>query len=946
MDNEVFELRSRFNFYSTLETALKYNEEESDYYTTLNGDWNFLFLNSIQDIPSAFVDGKYGEIPWEKIRVPSHMEFEGYGSPLYTNFDYPFPVNPPYVPNENPTGLYYKKFIYSKKLARQILRFDGVESIFEVWINKEKIGTSQGSRLMTEFDITNNLLNGENEISIRVSKWSKGSYLEDQDMWWLSGIMRDVSIVEEVNITDIKLTPYTESDKWYVRVNIKKDKEELGKVNVYHAREKLLNEVLNDEEESFEIPNPYLWTDETPNLYTFMITLSDEIFIPVRFGLREIKVINDLMCLNGKPILFNGVNRHEFHPEKGRNLSRNDIRTELIQIKKHHINAIRTAHYPNNPYFYDVCDEIGLLVIDECDIEAHGFPEEITPAKNPEWKEEFVERGLRMVHRDYNHPSIIIWSLGNESHFGENFIDMALSIRQLDSSRLLHYEGDRENKVTDMYSTMYTSIAEMEERASKKITKKPHILCEYGHAMGNGPGGLKEYQELFDRYDSIQGGFIWEWKDQGIYEKRTNNYKYGGQFNESVNDGDFVLDGLVLPDKIPSPGLLEYTQIIQPVIFYFSKGKLVLKNNYQFKTIDNVIVAVEIISKEGLVFEKEYSIEPILPKNYSRILSINPEIKENSYITIKLIITKTDEIFSKGEVFAQKQFSYIRNTQELNEISSEVTNQRLQINGTNFSTTFNTKTGNMSSLIKSGDELLQSEMNLSLSRLTISNDKEIQKVWNEYYLNEMYSYCKSFEYIRDKKSVVLFIKQYIAPPVASWGIQVHMVVWISSSGIEYQVNGWFDGNSPRELPRIGFELPLISTVKEIEWFGKGPGESYSDSQESNFIGYYKKKIEEWAFPYLIPQETGNRSHVSYSKMILDNEQKITLQSETGMNINVIDLVREQNQNYRHLINQRIKHKGIRIDIAMRGLGSNSCGPTPLEKNIVYNTPFSALFSII
>lgn len=946
MNNKIFELRSRFNFYRTLETALKYNEEESDYYTTLNGNWNFLFLDKIQDIPTAFLDGKYEEISWDKIKVPSHMEFEGYGTPIYTNFDYPFPVNPPHVPNDNPTGLYYKKINYNKKLEKQILRFDGVESVFEVWINKEKVGNSQGSRLMTEFDITNNLYEGENEIAIRVSKWSKGSYLEDQDMWWLSGIMRDVSILEEVNITDVKLTPYTEEKKWYVRVNIKKEKKDFGKISVYYAGEKLFDEVLNSDEELIEIPKPYLWTDETPNLYTFIITLSDKIFIPVRVGLREIKIIDDLMCLNEKPILFNGVNRHEFHPEKGRNLSRNDIKAELIQIKKHHINAIRTAHYPNIPYFYDICDELGLLVIDECDIEAHGFPEEITPAKNSEWKEEFVSRGLRMVHRDYNHPSILIWSLGNESHFGENFIDMAQSIRQLDSTRLLHYEGDRENEVTDMYSTMYTSIAEMEERASKKIIKKPHILCEYGHAMGNGPGGLKEYQELFERYDSIQGGFIWEWKDHGIYEKSTNNYKYGGQFNESVHDGDFVLDGLVLPDRTPSPGLLEYTQIIQPITFYFSKGKLILKNNYQFKTMDNLVVAVEIISKDGLIFEKEYPIEPIPPKKYSDILYMNPKIKEHSYITIKLLVNKTDRIFSKGEVFAQKQFPYTSQTEELNEISSKVINQRLQINTTHFSTTFNTITGNMCSLIKSNKELLQSEMNLSLSRQMISNDREIQKIWNEYFLNEMYSYCKSFEYVQNKKGIVLFVNQYIAPPIVSWGIQVHIIIWISSSDIEYQVKGWFDGDSPRELPRIGFELPLNYTVKEIEWFGKGPGESYSDSQESNFMGYYKKKVEEWTYPYLIPQETGNRSHVSYSKMILDNGEEITMKSETGMNINVIDLVKEQNQNYRHLMNQKVKNKGIRIDIAMRGLGSNSCGPMPLEKNIVYNTPFSAVFGLI
>ncbi|WP_314067456.1 glycoside hydrolase family 2 TIM barrel-domain containing protein [uncultured Vagococcus sp.] len=937
-------LRSRFNYYQNLASALAYNEEQSDYYTTLAGEWQFLFLKSPQDTPAGFIQGAYNALEWDKIQVPSQLEFAGYGQPIYANIDYPFPVDPPYVPYENPTGLYYRKFSYNKQLDQQILRFDGVESTFEVWLNQQYLGKGQGSRLMTEFDITEMLKEGENELAVRVNKWSVGSYLEDQDMWWLSGIMRDVSIVEEGEINDLKITPFSKGDNWFIDVAMSVETAASFKGHLYFQGERVSQYKLGPQA-AIEVVDPLLWNQETPNLYCLVIELNQELFIPIRFGLREIQMIDQLMCLNGLPILFNGVNRHEFHPKKGRCLSRADIWAELCQIKRYHINAIRTAHYPNTPYFYDVCDELGLLVIDECDIETHGFPEETTPAKDPFWQSEFIARGLRMVHRDYNHPSIVIWSLGNESHFGENFVAMAAAMRKLDSSRLLHYEGDRHCQVTDMYSTMYSSLAELEKRASQKMTKKPHILCEYAHAMGNGPGNLQDYQELFNLYDSLQGGFIWEWKDHGIYNEEEQNYLYGGCFNESVHDGDFVLDGLVLPDGTPSPGLLEYRQVIQPVSFHYNQGQLLIRNKYDHQPLKDLRVKIEVVTQQGVVLTEEQPLSLIEPGGYSQVMAIDCPNVVTGYLTVSLIVDQGTAIFPQETVFAQDQFAFSSSQPVKDELEVVETSHDLTISGATFTLGFNKSTGNLASFVKGNRELLASELAFSLSRMTISNDVEMQKSWHDYYLNELYTRSESFDFVVDRGTVILFVNQSICPPVASWGVKIRMEIWVNDQGISYQVRGWFEGEKPAELPRIGWELPLLEPVTQIAWFGKGPGESYPDSQQHTLIGHYRLSAKEWRFPYIIPQETGNRSEVSQSRLSLDNGQELLLSSVGKFNLNVIDLVKEQNQRYRYLEEKAVENRGIRVDLAVRGLGSNSCGPVPLRKDTVYSTPFTGQFTL-
>lgn len=941
-------LRTRFNFYDTLESSLNY-QEKSTYITSLTGVWDFLLFQTVQDTPKAFLEGNYSQLKWDQIEVPGNFEFQGYGLPIYANIDYPFAMVPPKVPFENPTGLYHLSFMYQKRgNETQVLRFDGVESAFEVWLNGVYLGEGQGSRLMTEFVITDYLQEGKNELAIRVVKWSKGSYLEDQDMWWLAGIMRDVTILEESEIQDIKVTPKKESDGWIVDVELDRKNKKQLEAGIYFENAVVCEfKEINSNHFRFSIDNPKLWNYEEPHLYMLVLKISDQLYLPIRFGLRTIEKIDNIMCLNDVPILFNGVNRHEFHTKKGRALTKEYIKEELIQIKQAHINAIRTAHYPNHPYFYDLCDEIGFMVIDECDIETHGFREDASLCQDVRWEEEFCSRGLRMVYRDYHHPSILLWSLGNESHFGINFIKMAEKIRAYDSSRLIHYEGDRSCEVVDVYSTMYSSIEEMKERASKKISQMPHILCEYGHAMGNGPGSLKEYQEIFELYDSIQGGFIWEWKDHGIAKVKngTTSYQIGGDFGEYVHDGDFVIDGLVLPDNTPSPALKEYTKTIQPIEFIYYSGNLVLRNKYKYKDLTDLKVVWKVENKVNSISGELLTISDILPGGLSEVLPIIVDEEIDGFITFTLYSGSSGDKYFQENPFASEQFRYKYVQQSTENIVYQIDESTVKVSSGKTKIEVNLYTGNISSFVKENREFLSLESTLSLNRRPISNDIESQKQWQESYLSELFSYCLSYSVTSNERAVLLLVNQYIAPPQEPWGMYVNNKLWIVDGKLTRECESWFDGEAPKELPRIGWELPFLEKVQQISWYGRGPGESYPDSNYSNYIGQHKIEADDWAFPYVVAQETGNRMDVEEASIHFSEGRELKLICEKPLNINLISLTAEENMNYRLKQVEDPECKVLRIDCGVRGLGSNSCGPAPLDKYKVNNDYHSMSFTL-
>ncbi|WP_203626567.1 glycoside hydrolase family 2 TIM barrel-domain containing protein [Lacticaseibacillus mingshuiensis] len=940
--------RVRFFNYSSVKAALGYDDTTATYTHSLNGDWQFQYLASPLDIPDEFFTAAYDKMQWSTIQVPGHMELQGYGEPNYTNLDFPIPADPPEVPSKNPTGLYYRTFDYQQQLDRQILRFDGVDSFFKVWVNGQSLGDGHGSRLMTEFDVTDLLVEGENTIAIEVDKWSKYSFLEDQDQWWLSGIFRDVTLLDETALNDIQITPVFKDDQWQARIVLGETGDHFAPVHatIFDGETAIINTTLTDPETMIDVPDAKEWNDEEPNLYTLVLSLSEDgPFVPMRFGFRRIEMLDDQICLNGVPILINGVNRHEFDPRRGRALTREYIRSEVTQIKSLHINAIRTSHYPDAPYFYDVCDEIGLMVFDECDLETHGVNGIDAPCKDPYWKEEFVERGQRMVHRDFDHPSIIVWSLGNESNFGPNFVAMANAIRAIDPSRMIHYEPDQETVVTDMYSTMYTAIDELEKRATRYGHIKPHILCEYDHAMGAGPGSLQDYQDVFRLYPGLQGGFIWEWKDHGIAQDTPTGTKYvwGGAFNEPVNDGIFCIDGLARPDRVPSPGLVEFSRVIQPFAFFVAQNHVVVRSLYHYRTLTDLTLRWTLVSAGVEVASGNEPIAALAAGRLSHVLTLAVPAGslEDAQLTLSVVTNEAVGIFEKGSVLAFDQVAYHGvPAQTPADVKVSFSPSKLVLTCNDSEVRVDLGTGNVAQLNLHGTSVLRDEMALNVDRMPICNDWKIMDDRKQDHLAPLSYRLEHFAIAKSEDTVMVLLQQRVKPLVRQWGIELETMLWISASGLSVQTRGWFDGeDQPTEVPRIGYDLPLTAPAEKISWYGNGPTEAYPDSYLSCPIGSYERSRAEWGFDYVVPQEAGNRMGVWRASVTLAQTQ--TALQVTGaepLNLNVVGAGGVTLQ-------AETQTDDLRIDAKVAGLGSNACGPLPLERYRVYTAPFDYAFML-
>ncbi|WP_432843411.1 glycoside hydrolase family 2 TIM barrel-domain containing protein [Dactylosporangium sp. CA-092794] len=587
---------------------------------SLNGVWRFRLAPSAAEAAEGFWEPGFDDAGWAELPVPSSWPMHGHGRPAYTNVVYPFPVDPPRVPTENPTGDHRLAFDVPAGFAGAgaRLRFDGVDSCGRVWLNGVELGVTQGSRLPAEFDVTGALRPGErNVLAVRVHQWSAGSYLEDQDMWWLPGIFRDVTLL---------VRPAGGIDDLFVHAGLEPggrgrlfvegpagavvDVPELGlhglAVGVAHDAGPV---------------GP--WTAETPRLYTLTVATPAET-ATLRIGFRTVAVENGLLTVNGRRIVLHGVNRHEFHPGLGRVVPPDVVRAELELMKRHHVNAIRTSHYPPHPAVLDLCDELGFYVIDECDYETHGF-ERVgwrgNPSDDPRFADACVDRMRRMVERDKNHPSVIMWSLGNEAGVGANLGLMAAFARERDPGRPLHYEGDRSCAHVDVYSRMYATHAEVAAigRGEDHVPHLPFILCEYAHAMGNGPGGLLEYEELFDRHPRCQGGFVWEWLDHGI--RVGDHYAYGGDFGEPLHDGNFVVDGLVFPDRSPSPGLTELAAVYAPVRLSVRPGEVTVANRYAFRDLSHAALHWQ-VTVDGVVAGEGAAVLPAVGPGAAAVVAL------------------------------------------------------------------------------------------------------------------------------------------------------------------------------------------------------------------------------------------------------------------------------------------------------------------------------------
>ena len=982
--------------YKTKSAALQKQTEQASI-QSLRGKWSFKLFPSPLAITPDFYQVDSDLSSWDSLIVPGHWQLQGFDKPIYTNIDYPFFVDPPRTPTENPTGCYVLDFLWEKPFPENqvYLRFEGVDSAFHLYINGKLVGYSLGSRLPSEFDITNYLQIGINRLAISVYRYSAGSYLEDQDMWWLSGIFRDVYLLfrPQNHIWDIDIKTHLDAKYQNAKLEIETEliRNNSEDLQIHYELFDLNKEKIVDvktpvtENEAWfsqVIENPHKWTAETPHLYPLLITLLDNKgqileVIPFQIGFRSVEIKDGQLLLNGKAIMIKGVNRHEFHPDLGRTLPKQFMVEDIILMKQHNINAVRTSHYPNDPLFYDLCDEYGIYLFDEADLECHGMESVGLPnalSEDPTWQPAYLDRMERMVHRDKNHPSVIVWSLGNESGFGENHCQMANLARSLDPSRPLHYERDIHltMQASDIICPMYLSLDELANLGAgkpysywgvthepEKLQPYPVILCEYAHAMGNGPGSLGEYWDTFYRYPKLQGGFVWDWIDQGLRKNEAGQtyFAYGGDFGDYPNDGNFLINGLVFPDRTPSPGLTEYKKVLEPIkveVVDLKKGLFLIENRYDFLTLDHLLLSWHLSAMGKLIKSGSLELPLILPGSKKQV-DLEKEIDPGTFsspfeLSFSFILKENQPWAAAGYEIAWAQIinkatpkQYINNHNSRLPYKVFNTNNLIKVKGLASEIIFSVLTGELLSWDYKGFNLLKQGPQLNLMHAPIDNDRPFREDWERLGLNRLKTRLDHLNYQNEADTFALHTVTTLAPVGQNWSLQIETTYQITDNHILLNVNGKPVGG-PNVWPRIGLALQLPAPFNQLSYFGKGPHETYPDRSRSGKLNLYKQSVDELYVPYVYPQEFGNRSEVSY----------LALQDLNGFGLYITSLQTFDFSAHHFSLNNLIKAKHtnelvkddtvyLYLDYLKNGLGSASCGPLPLKQYLLASKPFSFSF---
>lgn len=976
------EPRAHFLSYSDRNQALLGHPNDSKGYKLLNGTWKFSYHENPNFVPKDFYSNNFDNSLWDQIEVPSCWQLKGYGQMQYTDEGYPFTVNAPHVPSENPTGLYSRSFYMTEDeiTKENIIRFDGVDSIFYLYINGVEVGMSKGSRLSAEFDISPYIVLGKNKIDVKVLQWSDASYIEDQDMWWMSGIFRDVFIIsrDKLYIEDLFLT--TSFDKDYknaildttININKKYSSPILVEYVLYDKDETVVaswkKDIISNDgsiKSTFNIEAPEKWTAESPYLYKMVIEVTSgdiKDIVCQKVGFRTIEVKGDKFYLNGKYFMIKGVNRHDHDPKGGRTVSKERIKKDLILMKQHNINAVRTSHYPNEPYFYDLCDELGLYVMAETDLEAHGFMwvNDLSRLScDPSWKAAYIDRIERAVHREKNHPSIIFWSLGNESGFGDNFRAMAKRCKELDNSRPIHYEEDRDGEIVDIMSTMYSSVEKM-DAFGKADSTKPRVICEYAHAMGNGPGGLKEYQDIFYKYENIQGGFVWEWIDHGIHmtdDTGKEYYAYGGDYGDYPNNSNFCIDGLVFPDQTPSPGLIEYKKVIEPVKiseFNIEKGEILVKNMLDFISLNDFILNWDVCVGGSIILSGSESLMGILPQE-EKVLSLDLSslraklVNTDYWLNISIVTKNSSSWATAGHEVTKEQIKLPIYKEEVflpyeNKGFFQVKedDHTLVVTGENFSCTLCKVRGRLNSYILDGEEVISKSPVFNMWRAPIDNDMYVKKIWDAKYFKHTAESVLNIEYKISSDSLELEVTTRVAPPVFEYGYDITYNYKIYNSGIlEVSLKGLPINEFPAMLPKLGLQLGINKAYSNVTWYGRGEGESYSDSKTANLFGVYNKTIDELFTNYVYPQENGNRTDTMWLSLTTDKGNGLFIKGSKPIDFSAHYYTTEDLEVATHQ-NKLCKRDFItlNLDYMQNGLGSNSCGQEQLPQYKLLAKEFS------
>lgn len=971
--------RAHFLTFPSKEKALLNNNRYTHAFKNLNGVWKFMFLDAPEYSPEGFFNSDFDVTKMDDITVPGNWQLQGYGKMHYSDLWYNFPINPPYVPTENPTGIYKRTFFVEESYRDKkiIIRFCGVDSAYHLWINGKEVGYSKVARNESEFDITDLIRVGEeNDVTVRVYQWSDGTYLEDQDMWWESGIFRDVELigVPKDGINDYKVIADLDDEykngifkvEAFLRttkeVNVTFELVDAGENTVFTktvvAKEgkACIDEVIADVNH---------WTAETPYLYKLFMTVEDNgqivEVIPQNVGFRNIRLNGETFLVNGVAIKFKGVNRHDYSPQNGRVVSREEIEKDIILMKQFNINAIRTSHYPNSYYLYDLCDEYGMYLIAETDLECHGF--ELTGdykwiTDDPSWELAYVSRMTRMIERDKNHPAIIFWSLGNESAFGCNFRKMTDVAHEMDPTRLVHYEGDFDVESADVYSTMYTWIENPKKPYLMKDiiekSKKPHIHCEYCHAMGNGPGNLKDYQDLVYAHDKLQGGFVWEWFDHGIEsftESGEKYYRYGGDFGDDPSNKDFCIDGLIMPDRTPSPGLYEYKKVIEPITTTavdIQKGIINLLSRYDFANLDRFNLVYKVM-EDDVILQTGFMAVPSIEARANKDITLPYDLSAikvkpgaHYYVNISYQLREDTRYASSGHELATAQFELplykegimVRPEGILNVEKEHTT---LHVKGANFSLDFNLVNGNLMNIVRDGMQVLSKGPRLTLWRAPISNDMEIiDKLKKVYFLHLEHEVVMNIDYHMEGNILKVEVDTINSTTNSAWHFKTKYVYTVCPSGdILIDVEGTPSGRvdlAPDMLPRIGVSMHLDKSMEYVRYFGMGPGENYADSKEAAQMGLYANTVDGLFTNYVIPQENGNHMGCKWVSMTNDRGMGLLASTEGDFNFSASWYEDKDLDDAKHTCDL-VKRDYIvfNVDYKQNALGTNSCGQWQLDK---------------
>ena len=971
------------------------HREESDRMQLLNGTWKFQYFNSIYDIQDSFFEKNYDTENFDEIQVPSVWQMAGYDTHQYTNIRYPFPFDPPYVPQDIPCGAYVHTFEYSRdeKAPKSFLNFEGVDSCFYVWINGSYIGYSQVSHMTSEFDVTDVLQDGTNTVAVLVMKWCDGSYLEDQDKFRMSGIFRDVYILKRPKqaISDYHIKTRIEDMlakveiemKFYSPLNVKISIEDRNGAVV------ALGSIAEEGTAVLEIASPELWNTENPYLYKLILETENEVIVD-HIALRKIEIKDQVIYLNGQKIKFRGVNRHDSDPVTGFTINLEQITTDLTLMKQHNFNAIRSSHYPNAPFFYEMCDKYGFMVIDEADIEAHGpfmiYRKEDTDynrfkrwnekiADDPVWEEAIVDRVKLMVERDKNRFCIVMWSMGNESAYGCNF-EKALEwtknfdpdrITQYESARYRNYDETYDYSNLDVYSRMYPALSEIQEYLDKDGSK-PFLLVEYCHSMGNGPGDFEDYFQMIQDNDKMCGGFVWEWCDHAIAHGTAENgktiYAYGGDHGEEIHDGNFCMDGLVYPDRTVHTGLLEYKNVYRParVISYNKEsGELVLHNYMDFDDLKDYVKISYELTQDGLVISKgilpEFSVAPHgegktnlkinVPENGKCYLKLIYHLKKELPLLDEDHILGFDEIeVSKEDTKCKLAEKWIPKTVVDSELQVNENDTQIHIKGREFAYTIDKRTALFTEMKFAGREYLNHPMELNIWRAPTDNDMYIKSEWKKAHYDKAYTRAYTTEVVQGKHGVKITSHASVVAETVQKILDVTITWKIEAAGkIDADIAVTKDDEFP-DLPRFGVRMFLDKKLSAVRYFGMGPQESYCDKHQAASHGLYRADVGDLHEDYIRPQENG--SHYDCEYVELNNSRYgIVASAEKAFSFNASYYTQEELEKKTHNY-ELIESDSVVfcVDYALNGIGSNSCGPVVLEQYRFDDVLFRFQFTLI